>query len=565
MYNLSEIEKNEIREYLISCGSPVYDLDAVLDNWAKAKSKYLFGMFGDSLSFTLENTTNVSSIEAFFKSDTAKAIFDRLKGYIAEDSSLVSPTPIEELLFNKGMAEDNFMDFKGGNYVISFKETNSRITLNHGAKYTNFVKRLLKHYDKEATGFEDWATSYSKYRSIGLGDLTFSIHPMDYFTMSENEYGWSSCMDMHDGEMRSGVVEMLNSPSTIVCYSQGSHASNRWLGKRFRVLATVTPEVAIVHLGYPNHNNDLSIKILKELVDRSPFAYDETLYYKTSCVSTLKPVSINDTNMVGTKTIYMDREFMYADCDCSSNTEAKFYSYINSDILTDLFTYRGPSFRKGIEFSGRHTCLSCGSYYSRNSSSICCYDCGDCDDDDYDEEYDYEDGSYIDDQVGLQAQELYNSRVAEMVANINTTYDFETFEMIGEAVSQIAAHRIYDEQNSDGELPNWTVRTASQVLYAIGFKDITCESDLLLTLNRIKEVQDMDSPHRGDYVRIGCECPITYTEKNMIISNQDLEKFIADTRASLERRTEIFDDNENDTVLLPEIPVTDEELEFLRR
>lgn len=88
------------------------------------------------------------------------------------------------------------------------------------------------------------------------GTLCLSIHPMDYITMSDTPYGWTSCMSWgDDGEYKRGTMEMLSSPMCVVAYLKGSEdLEGYWNGKIWRELFMVTPEIILGVKGYPYHN-----------------------------------------------------------------------------------------------------------------------------------------------------------------------------------------------------------------------------------------------------------------------------------------------------------------------
>lgn len=75
------------------------------------------------------------------------------------------------------------------------------------------------------------------------GKLCFSVHPLDYLSVSANTYNWRSCHAL-DGEYCAGNLSYMLDKSTIVCYLKGSDneilpmfpTEVPWNSKKWRVL-----------------------------------------------------------------------------------------------------------------------------------------------------------------------------------------------------------------------------------------------------------------------------------------------------------------------------------------
>ena len=106
------------------------------------------------------------------------------------------------------------------------------------------------------------------------GNLNLSIHPLDYITMSDNEYDWSSCMSWEEsGCYRLGTLEMLSSPKVIVAYLTGENneyhltSDITWNNKKWRELFVVDKNVISGVRGYPYYNKTLESTVLNKLVE----------------------------------------------------------------------------------------------------------------------------------------------------------------------------------------------------------------------------------------------------------------------------------------------------------
>ena len=92
------------------------------------------------------------------------------------------------------------------------------------------------------------------------GKLCFSIHPLDYLTVSVNNHNWRSCHAL-DGEYRAGNLSYMTDKHTIVCYLKSSENERLpgcpsyvpWNSKKWRVLLYIDPNTGITFAGrqYP--------------------------------------------------------------------------------------------------------------------------------------------------------------------------------------------------------------------------------------------------------------------------------------------------------------------------
>ena len=139
-----------------------------------------------------------------------------------------------------------------------------------GTKVFRAIRKILKYCnaDKETIDF------FEKVRiKISLilneksltGNLCFSIHPLDFMTMSDNNSDWSSCMSWkHSGCYRVGSYEMMNSNNALCCYLESnnkmmglefnnSDAKDNpfWNDKKWRSLLFVNKDIIVSGKSYP--------------------------------------------------------------------------------------------------------------------------------------------------------------------------------------------------------------------------------------------------------------------------------------------------------------------------
>lgn len=150
--------------------------------------------------------------------------------------------------------------------------TNMRVQ--KGAKIMKLLGKIAKAFDLQ--GFEEFRIAHSQILNQKNlhGNLSISIHPLDYMTMSHNNCGWNSCMDWtDDGSYRRGTVEMMNSPYVIVAYLESSKEFHpldddfKWSNKKWRELFIVDKNVITGVKPYPYYNDGLDDEVLNWLRD----------------------------------------------------------------------------------------------------------------------------------------------------------------------------------------------------------------------------------------------------------------------------------------------------------
>lgn len=249
---------------------------------------------------------------------------------------------------------------------------------------------LLKCIDDEFEVFRIKASMIFNDKYI-TGNLCFSIHPLDYMTMSDNSLDWSSCMSWTSkGCYRVGTIEMMNSNNAICCYLESSELfyfkkeivnytykeetlekskeelkkmkdacgpEYTWNNKKWRVLVYANKDIIMTGKSYPYYNEDLDKEILSTLVDLAGsnlswhYQFGPELYLDMKHITSKSSFDINrrwirygDTTK---HNIIWDTHGMYNDM-----LNANKYSY---------WCYRNRvNHNKIYSVSGKATCLCCG-------------------------------------------------------------------------------------------------------------------------------------------------------------------------------------------------------------
>lgn len=96
------------------------------------------------------------------------------------------------------------------------------------------------------------------------GKLCFSIHPLDYLSISETTHNWRSCHAL-DGEYRAGNLSYMMDNCTVICYLKSEQDTKLphfpddvpWNSKKWRVLLYFDPHMSMCFAGrqYPFASN----------------------------------------------------------------------------------------------------------------------------------------------------------------------------------------------------------------------------------------------------------------------------------------------------------------------
>ena len=219
-------------------------------------------------------------------------------------------------------------------------------------------------------GYEAFRRAHSLVLNQKLikGNLCLSIHPMDFITASDNESGWSSCMEWMDsaGDYRLGTIEMMNSDNVIIAYVEAKDpmyidAATSWNNKRWRQFIVVTPELILGNKQYPYESDIVqgtALQWVRELAQKMPGfgPYDDTAVN----------ICNKSTNVIGNRSIYINL----------------YFDYMYNDIYDHRLGFIKVNFSgSAIEYnlSGPAVCTNCGSVIYREDSQepswTICSDC----------------------------------------------------------------------------------------------------------------------------------------------------------------------------------------------
>lgn len=404
---LSEQDKTRLKNYInMYSGANVecQDIDKVLAEWARAKVD-LYHILGDQLivEFPFEYHRPLSDISdecymAIYGYDVVnpayREMFTALDTYWKplsdeEDNPCVRVYDHEawpSTIFNDTeiIATNVLPDWMEG-YKVQNKETGKEITFHKNEKYFRALGKLIHNCPLSDEVFETFRIKMSQITNQKTlkGTMCISIHPMDYVTMSDNDYDWDSCMNWtidEGGDYRLGTVEMMNSPMVVCAYLKGDrefqwgnyHIKDDpnycWNSKKWRELFIVRPDFDIEVKAYPYDNEEFTKVVMDKLEELMGNVHEEEIYWNYQ-------TRFNDDNLeLGFQT---NENGMYNDFGTFRNQKGHLMRY-NKKLVGEWTTNKFN--RKYINYSGEPHCMCCGALinsYEAQSQQVVCGNCGD--------------------------------------------------------------------------------------------------------------------------------------------------------------------------------------------
>ena len=317
-------------------------MEIYLQDWYKGKSEYLLKMFGNKLIHRQEIEYNrplshiQSELRQIFRSMDdyidAKRFWNKSLSYYIfghEDPHQDSRYPTDWKYFAMANDDDEISKkFDEWNeeylaYIRCASILNAETLALNEISYETTLKKLKIHVGKNARPFrtvhnlikvmeniliekypsffskekfQDFLETIERMRIIHSqilnkkkikGTLCLSIHPLDYMTMSDNEYDWTSCMrwrendEFETGCYHAGTIEMMNSNNVVVAYLEGkekwypfSLGDGNISNKKWRELFIVDHDFIIGIKGYPYCSDSLEKQIINILAEMAKNTLD---------------------------------------------------------------------------------------------------------------------------------------------------------------------------------------------------------------------------------------------------------------------------------------------------
>lgn len=299
-------------------------------------------------------------------------IYEYMKFILSQEYDLWEVQILSKLIFHQNI-ENGYISTLPDSDACRF--ASFKATVKNNMRTVRTIQKVLKAMKFPRMDlFEQWRNRVSDIninRDI-KANLVFSIHPIDFMTMSDNTCDWTSCMSWMDkGAYSAGTIEMMNSNMAIVAYLETKSPFDIIFdeenfnipNKSWRCLFFVNKYIMLGGKAYPYGNNDLIKVCLDELRKLAEKNLGWTYQYINQQYQDMFPLSDN-------------RYIKWENLRTLSNKSAKkdlnrhaIYLYTNG-MYNDLVEYQDYYMccrnyvPKTMRFclSGPATCMGCGDY-----------------------------------------------------------------------------------------------------------------------------------------------------------------------------------------------------------
>lgn len=200
------------------------NIDNLIQNWYKEKKRFinlfngeLIYEFPEEIQFELDEESKQSRLAEFIR-----VVNDTYDNY---ELALFLFKNSQEFYSNVLTEDYYFKDKiikKGGKIIKAFK-------------YFEYNEEALRK-------LQDIASTIIQENKI-KGKLCFSVHPLDFLSLSENTYHWHSCHSLQ-GDYRTGNLSYMGDSTTLICYLKGQDDVKlpsfpeevKWNSKKWRTL-----------------------------------------------------------------------------------------------------------------------------------------------------------------------------------------------------------------------------------------------------------------------------------------------------------------------------------------
>lgn len=393
---LTDEDKETIYQYVAAYSHcEPESVDAILQMWNKNK-KRLLKAFGGKLRISVPISCEATpqelmhQLEQLYKVPSIYALwfeYDEIVEREKKEGSVYIHPFIEDLfhwLYKMGRQarkiprEDvgHLIDYLRYDSVMTQKtyyaesfyydEKDKVLSIPLGTKIMRAVRKVLEYYDyPNMYLFNKWRDDVSVILTLKKveTEITFSIHPIDFMTMSDNNCNWQSCMNWrYDGSYSTGTIEMMNSNVAIVAYIESNRFNFTFNGhkipnKSWRTLIFAHKDILLVGKHYPYNNNDFSISCLRALqpvLEKNlgwKYQYKEQKYY--DIIKYYKNDYLKETLNLRLNSKYFHKIFVYMG--------GVMYHDIIEDRYIEYFCCRNYVKKSlFLNLCGPATCMCCG-------------------------------------------------------------------------------------------------------------------------------------------------------------------------------------------------------------
>lgn len=224
------------------------------------------------------------------------------------------------------------------------------------------------------------------------GILCFSVHPLDFLSISETNHKWRSCHSL-DGEFRAGNLSYMCDSSAVVCYlkseKEGVILPNfpsdvPWNSKKWRALMFFSERRDMMFLSkhYPFHIDEMlphieslmkEVPLFAPLTNLSPFAKNQSMW---------------KSDVISDPELWSDYLKVYGflvpihDLLTEAHPILQYNDIVRSNKYTPLYAIDpggtgsfDSSYVPHFSIGSAVTCPVCGKGVLDDNEVMCCYDC----------------------------------------------------------------------------------------------------------------------------------------------------------------------------------------------
>ena len=399
---LEQINKEDIKKVIsYSQGIENPKIDELLDNWDKNKHRISHKFLKDNILYT-----HPEKVRFELSPDSQ---LDRFNHYIDYLFNIFynEHNPLCDFLCAVGY-EAFYNNTLATDYIIIEKE-NKKIP--KGSKVIKAFKYFVENEDL-LHDLQNKASEIIQENKVE-GYLTFSIHPLDFLSSSENQYNWRSCHSL-DGEYRAGNLSYIGDRSTMIVYL----ASDKqewlphfpedvpWNSKKWRLLLHFDDNLEVCFAGrqYPFFSpgaldtiKSVFDNILAPVTDNFYLPWDEPKrekwsgwyndYIENFLRSNGETEDIDEGNYCVINKGIFDIRKIVKDAEHSRHFNDVLRSSCYLKPYYMFKKYWSPQANINIEVGSEAKCLCCGEHYINGGDTMMCSDCecefGDSDSDEY--------------------------------------------------------------------------------------------------------------------------------------------------------------------------------------
>lgn len=360
--------------------------------------------YSQDIDYELINTTNIlktweENKAALIKAFGGKSIFEYGKvranlspeekkdRFISFRRHIVSEYQNTDLANFLKFNENSFFD----NKVKETYRTSTKI-IPKGSKIVKSFKYFVKD-PKELADLQTQASMIIQEDKIE-GTLCFSVHPLDFLSLSENNYKWRSCHSLR-GDYRSGNLSYLLDKTSFICYLKSENdevlpnfpATVPWNSKKWRMLMFTDECNNIFFAGrqYPFFSQNLLDMVRDIILDVLKFNFDRNgekfSQWSNENIENFNGINLDQNHILISRTIYPIHTIIKnADKSCHYN-DLLYSSCYTPRYMWKKYKYYGDCAvwerdqTPKIEIGERTPCIVCGKYPTADSDTFLCDAC----------------------------------------------------------------------------------------------------------------------------------------------------------------------------------------------